>query len=63
MDDDDTIRIPVLVGPTHPYRFERVLFVWLCVAYVVAGGILSFACLELASAAEQISATPICRRL
>lgn len=63
MNDDDTIRIPVIVGHPHPYRYERVLFTWLCVAYLAAGAILSFACWQLADVAHQINAAPYCRRL
>lgn len=63
-DADDTIQIPDFVGrPRNPYRFERTLFAWLCLAYFMAGGILSFACLELAAAAEMITTAPLCRRL
>lgn len=61
--DDDTIRIPVIVGSTDPYRGERVLFIWLCVAYMAAGAVLSFACWQLADVAHQINAAPYCRRL
>lgn len=48
MDDADTGR--------------RLLFA-LFVAYLLAGGVVAFACLELASVADQINGAPICRRL
>jgi len=64
MTDDDTVVVPVFTTPNpDPYRCERVLFVWLCVAYMAAGAILSFACWQLSAVADQLNAAPYCRRL
>lgn len=61
---DDTVQVPVFTDtPDNPYRFERVLFVWLCIAYAFAGGVLSFSLFELAALADQLTAAPFCRRL
>lgn len=60
MNDDDTVRIPLIVRPAP---LPRWVLPAICVAYAFAGGVLTFACLVLAQAAYQITSTPICRRL
>jgi len=42
---------------------ERRLLAVVFVAYFLAGGVLAFACFELAAVADQINSTPMCRRL
>jgi len=59
MDPTTPMPLPVPVDRTN----ERRLLLALFVAYLAAGGVLAFACLELASAADQINSAPICRRL
>lgn len=58
--DDDTVRIPLIVGPE---RLPRWVLPAICVAYAFAGGVLTFGCLVLVHAANQITTTPLCRRL
>lgn len=59
MTDDDTVRIPIIVGPAH---LPRWVLPALAVAYAIAGGVLAFGALVLAHAADQITSTPMCRR-
>lgn len=46
-----------------PHAFERGLLWAMFVAYLVAGAVLAFALLELEAVADQIHATPFCRRI
>lgn len=54
--------VPRFIDP-NPYRHERLLFVTLTVAYLMAGGVLGFALMLLAHVADQINDTPLCRRI
>lgn len=61
MSEDDTVTMPIFVA--RPDVLPRWVMPALAFAYAVAGGVLSFACLVLAHAADQIVNTPFCRRL
>jgi hypothetical protein len=43
--------------------FGRFILVALCVAYLLAGGVVGFACCVLVNAADQINNAPFCRRI
>jgi hypothetical protein len=43
--------------------FGRFILVALCVAYLLAGGVVGFACMTLLSVSDQIHATPLCQRI
>lgn len=60
MTTDDTTPLP---RQHRPDRYEGWLLIWLAVAYLFAGMILGFACVTLADVAQQINATPFCRRI
>lgn len=60
MSDDDTMRIPLIVTEV---RLPRWVLPAIALAYALAGGVLSFGCLVLIHAADQINSSPMCRRL
>jgi hypothetical protein len=61
--DEDTAIQPLLVGHPVRCRNERYMVVALTVAYLAAGAVLAFACLQLTAVADQINSTPYCRRI
>lgn len=61
--NDDTTRVQPIPFSRDPAPFERRLLFALFVAYLGAGAVLAFACLELASVADTLNSAPICRRL
>lgn len=57
---DDTARLPVII---HRRETPRWVLPAIAVAYAAAGAVLTLSCLVLAHAADQITSTPMCRRL
>ena len=55
--------VPRRQNDTNPYRHERLLFVCLAAAYLMAGAVLGVSLLMLAAVADQIADTPLCRRI
>lgn len=60
MSDDPTVRIPVIA---QRREMPRWILPALALTYAAAGAVLSFACLVLVRAADDITSTPFCRRL
>jgi hypothetical protein len=44
-------------------RFGRFIVIALCVVYLLAGGVVGFACMTLLNVSDQIHATPLCQRI